>query len=68
MVLDRRNHQRHSRVWQSVTRHFYVLPHDEHYIWGATAGMLVNLADRLLQDDGSAFADLGGTPIGGAAG
>lgn len=51
-VLDRSNHQRHSREWQNRIRHFYVFPHPEHYIWGATAGMLVNLADLLL--DGSA--------------
>ncbi len=68
MVLDRRNHQRHSRVWQSVTRHFYVLPHDQHYIWGATAGMLVNLADRLLQDGGGHFGELGASPLDGVAG
>lgn len=48
-VLDRSNHQRHSREWQNQVRHFYVFPHPEHYIWGATAGMLVNLAE-LLQD------------------
>lgn len=47
-VLDRSNHERHSREWQNMIRHFYVLPHPERYIWGATAGMLVNLADLLL--------------------
>jgi 8-oxo-dGTP pyrophosphatase MutT (NUDIX family) len=47
-VLDRSNHERHSREWQNMIRHFYVLPHPEQYIWGATAGMLVNLAELLL--------------------
>ncbi len=47
-VLDRANHERHSREWQNQIRHFYVLPHPERYIWGATAGMLVNLADLML--------------------
>ncbi|MBM3568389.1 MAG: CoA pyrophosphatase [Alphaproteobacteria bacterium] len=47
-VLDRRNHQRHSRERQGVKRHFYVLPYERRYIWGATAGMLVNLHDRLV--------------------
>lgn len=44
-VLDHRNHERHSRDWQNATRYFWVLPYRHYYIWGATAGMLVNLAD-----------------------
>jgi 8-oxo-dGTP pyrophosphatase MutT (NUDIX family) len=47
-VLDRSNHERHSQEWQNKMRHFYVLPHPEQHIWGATAGMLVNLANALL--------------------
>ncbi len=47
-VLDRSNHERHSREWQNMIRHFYVFPHPDKYIWGATAGMLVNLAELLL--------------------
>jgi 8-oxo-dGTP pyrophosphatase MutT (NUDIX family) len=46
-VTDPRNHERHSREWQGVRRHFYVLPYGGYYIWGATAGMLVNLAERV---------------------
>jgi 8-oxo-dGTP pyrophosphatase MutT (NUDIX family) len=46
-ILDRANHQRHSRIYEGVERHFYVLPWANYYIWGATAGMLVNLADVL---------------------
>ncbi len=42
------NHERRSREWQGRTRYFYVLPYQYRYIWGATAGMLVNLA-LLLQ-------------------
>ena len=42
------NHERRSREWQGRTRFFYVLPYEDRYIWGATAGMLVNLA-LLLQ-------------------
>ena len=44
-VLDHGNHQRHSREWQNTKRFFWVLPYRHYYIWGATAGMLVNLAD-----------------------
>ncbi len=47
-VLDSGNHQRHSREWQETVRHFWVLPYQNYYIWGATAGMLVNLADVML--------------------
>jgi len=47
-VLDSANHQRHSREWQDMTRHFWAMPYGHHYIWGATAGMLVNLADVMV--------------------
>ncbi len=46
-VTDPTNHQRHSREWNGQRRHFYALPYTHYYIWGATAGILVNLADRL---------------------
>jgi 8-oxo-dGTP pyrophosphatase MutT (NUDIX family) len=42
------NHERHSRDLKGLRRFFYVLPYQDRYIWGATAGMLVNLA-LLLQ-------------------
>ncbi len=46
-VLDPTNVERHSRDWRGTTRHFFVLPYQQWYIWGATAGMLVNLAETL---------------------
>lgn len=46
-VLDPANHQRRSREWKGRTRHFFVLPYENRYIWGATAAMLVNLAEVL---------------------
>lgn len=49
-VLDPANHKRESQVWKGEERHYYVFPHDEYYIWGATAGMLVNLYDRLRDE------------------
>jgi len=48
-LLDPANRQRQSREWQGETRWFYAMPYQGHYIWGATAGMLVNLANHLLQ-------------------
>ncbi len=46
-ILDRRNHKKESAVRDGVTRSFYVLPYQGRRIWGATAGMLVNLTDML---------------------
>jgi 8-oxo-dGTP pyrophosphatase MutT (NUDIX family) len=46
-ILDKRNHQRRSRELRGEQRSFYVLPYQHRNIWGATAGMLVNLAEVL---------------------
>ena len=46
-VLDRRNHERHSRTFDGVERHFHALPYQNRFIWGATAGMLVDLYEKL---------------------
>jgi 8-oxo-dGTP pyrophosphatase MutT (NUDIX family) len=46
-ILDPANHELHSRELRGATRHFYVLPYEGRNIWGATAGMLVNLAQVL---------------------
>jgi 8-oxo-dGTP pyrophosphatase MutT (NUDIX family) len=45
--LDPANRRRESRVWQGQERFFYVYPWPGYYIWGATAGMLNNLAEIL---------------------
>jgi 8-oxo-dGTP pyrophosphatase MutT (NUDIX family) len=50
-ILDRANHQVHSREGDGVKRSFYVLPYQDYYIWGATAAMLVNLANIVLRTD-----------------
>ena len=42
-LLDPANHQRQSREWQGELRWFFALPYERHYIWGATAGMLVKI-------------------------
>jgi 8-oxo-dGTP pyrophosphatase MutT (NUDIX family) len=46
-VLDRRNHNRTERESAGRVRVFFVLPYQGRNIWGATAGMLVNLAEVL---------------------
>ena len=48
-LLDPRNHKRESREWQGERRWFFAIPYRTHYIWGATAGMLVNLYRHLAQ-------------------
>jgi 8-oxo-dGTP pyrophosphatase MutT (NUDIX family) len=41
------NHARHSREWRGRQRTYYAMPFGERYIWGATAGILRNLYERL---------------------
>jgi 8-oxo-dGTP pyrophosphatase MutT (NUDIX family) len=41
--LDPGNHQRNTLQYQGRTRHYYAMPFEQRYIWGATAGMLMNL-------------------------
>src|SRR5579863_3355204 len=46
-ILDSRNHQRIERTVGALRRCFFVLPYEGRNIWGATAGILVNLAEVL---------------------
>src|SRR5207302_6444480 len=46
-ILDRRNHQRIERESAGRSRSFFVLPYQGRNIWGATAGILVTLAEVL---------------------
>ena len=48
-LLDERNHRRRTREWQGQTVGYWEMPYGERYIWGATAGMIVNLY-RALSD------------------
>lgn len=43
-VLDEKNHDLQSRVWNDRKRYYYVLMNDKHNVWGATAAMLVRFA------------------------
>ena len=42
-LLDARNHRRETMKRDGRTRHYYAMPYRHYYIWGATAGMLMNL-------------------------
>lgn len=46
-VLDPANHKRHSGHFRGQERHWWAMPYGDYYIWGATAGMLVNLYERV---------------------
>ncbi|MBL4719587.1 MAG: CoA pyrophosphatase [Alphaproteobacteria bacterium] len=45
--LDTANHKLTTRMDNGVERSFYEMPYNGFYIWGATAGMLVNLSTVL---------------------
>ncbi len=46
-VIDPANHELHTGEWQGRKRNFFIIRHGAHEIWGATAGMIVNLSKRL---------------------
>jgi len=41
-LLDPANHQRHRVLTEGRERYYYAMPYRQYYIWGATAGMLMN--------------------------
>lgn len=49
-LMDVANHQKHAREWKGRERHYYAMPYGERYIWGATAGMIRNLQQRLFAE------------------
>ena len=47
-LMDPTNHEQHERALPTgEMRRFYAMTHEDRYIWGATAGMLRALYDRL---------------------
>lgn len=49
-LIDPANRRRESRVYAGAERFFYAMPWNDYYIWGATAGILVNLSEVLWID------------------
>lgn len=47
-ILDPNLRQTCRVLWQGAMRQYYVYDFEQRYIWGATAGMLSNLADKIL--------------------
>ena len=46
-LLDPANHQRHSIHLRGAMRDFFAMPYGNCFIWGATAGMIRSLTERL---------------------
>ncbi|MBS0473344.1 MAG: CoA pyrophosphatase [Proteobacteria bacterium] len=46
-LLDPANRVRQTREFQGTQRSFYSFTFEGHYIWGATAAMLINFAERM---------------------
>lgn len=47
-LMDPANHKLNELEWQGRLRRFYAMPHEGRYIWGATAGILRNMYERLF--------------------
>lgn len=48
-LMDERNHHTHVRTWGGAERRYYAMPFQERYIWGATAGIMKNMHQRLFR-------------------
>jgi 8-oxo-dGTP pyrophosphatase MutT (NUDIX family) len=48
-LMDPVNHQVHSKEFRGMERSYYAMPFEERYIWGATAGILRVLYERICQ-------------------
>lgn len=46
-LLDPANHERHSLHYRGALRQYFAMPYGDYFIWGATAGMIRSLTDRL---------------------
>lgn len=46
-LIDPANHERHALHYRGALRHYFAMPWEGHFIWGATAGMIRSLSERL---------------------
>jgi len=46
-LMDPANHQIHSKDFRGIARSYYAMPFEQRYIWGATAGILRVLYERI---------------------
>lgn len=49
-LMSRDNISLNARVWMGRERQFYAFTYETRYIWGATAGILNNMRDRLFAE------------------
>ncbi|MEX0583006.1 MAG: CoA pyrophosphatase [Sneathiella sp.] len=47
-LLDHQNRERHSGFHNGIERFWYAIPFGDYYIWGATAGMIKDLSERIV--------------------
>ena len=50
-LLDPANYRQHPIEWQGAVHHYWAVPWQGRFIWGATAGVLVNMRDCLFARD-----------------
>lgn len=50
-LMDPRNHKLEEMEFRGRLRRYYAMPHKGRYIWGATAGMLKALSERLIASE-----------------
>lgn len=50
-LMNESNHRRETRQFNGRDAHFFAMPYESRFIWGATAGMLRNLFDVLADPD-----------------
>lgn len=46
-LLDPANHKQHEMHYRGALRRYYAMPYGDYFIWGATAGMIRSLSERL---------------------
>jgi hypothetical protein len=51
-LMNPANHERHTAEWRGRKREFYAMPYNGHNIWGATAGMIRVLYERVFAGEG----------------
>jgi 8-oxo-dGTP pyrophosphatase MutT (NUDIX family) len=50
-LLSRESYEQRSLEWKGAPRYFYAMRFEDRLIWGATAGMLRALHDRLFEEE-----------------
>lgn len=48
-LMNPANHEKHSRMWHGAERFFLVMPYENRFIWGVTAGIIRELYDEIYR-------------------